>query len=291
MIKKPFLILILGFLTIFTIKPLEAIENNNREEKHEEKHIVVVVSSYNNSKWYKLNLSRIFEQKYSNYRVIYIDDCSDDGTGDLVRQFIKQSGHEHRVKLICNKDRKGAMYNLYHAIHSCNDKSIIITYDGDDWFKGGDALQTVNKAYDDSDVWMTYGQFETFPGAHLGICHPMPDYIVNSHSYRKQEWFTSHLRTFYAGLFKKIKKDDMLDEKGDFFAVAWDQCFMFPMLEMAQGRLKFIDKVLYVYNQANPLNDFRVRCAEQLYCERMIRRKPSYEPLDSHVAKRSFVIS
>ena len=256
-----------------------------------EKHIVVVVPSYNNSKWYQLNLSRIFDQKYSNYRVIYIDDCSDDNTGQLVEQFIKQSGHEHRVQLIKNKERKGAMYNLYQAIHSCDDKAIIITYDGDDWFKDGDALQTINRAYDDKNVWLTYGQFETFPGAHLGICHPMPDYIVNSHSYRKQEWFTSHLRTFYAGLFKKIKKEDMQDEKGNFYAVAWDQCFMFPMLEMARGRLKFIDKILYVYNQANPLNDFRVRCAEQLQCERVIRRKPAYEPLDEQVAKKSFVIS
>lgn len=244
-----------------------------------ERYIVVIIPSYNNSKWYALNLASVFQQKYTHYRIVYIDDCSLDGTGELVQKFVHQWGQDHRVTFIKNNERHGALYNLYHAIHACPDYAIIITLDGDDWFKGNDVLQTINSAYQDPYVWLTYGQFEEFPRGSLGICHPMPASVITAKNYRTQPWFTSHLRTFYAGLFKQIKKEDLMHD-GDFFSVTWDQAFMFPMLEMANGRIRFIDKILYVYNQANPLNDFRIHLQKQLACERIIRQKERYSALD-----------
>jgi len=55
-----------------------------------EKPIVVVIPSYNNSKWCDWNLSSVFQQKYNNYRVVYIDDCSNDNTYELVTEKVKQ---------------------------------------------------------------------------------------------------------------------------------------------------------------------------------------------------------
>ncbi len=256
-----------------------------------ERYIVVVIASYNNSKWYEKNLSTIFAQKYSNYHVIYINDCSCDKTFELVKNYVHKMGQSHRVTLIDNKERKGALYNLYYAIHSCPNRAIIITYDGDDWLPIGmtDVLQTINNAYADSNVWLTYGQYETFPGKHLGICHPMPDYIIEAKSYRKEHWFTSHMRTFYAGFFKRIKEKDFMIN-GEFPSVAWDQIFMFPMLEMAAGHIKFIDKIMYIYNEANPLNDFRQQLRKQLHYECLIRRKKCYKALDLKEAE-SFIVT
>ena len=45
-----------------------------------ERSIVVIIPSYNNVRWVEKNLMSVFEQKYENFRVIYIDDCSTDGT-------------------------------------------------------------------------------------------------------------------------------------------------------------------------------------------------------------------
>ena len=42
----------------------------------EHKPFVIVVPSYNNSSWVEKNLRSIFEQKYDNYRVVYINDAS-----------------------------------------------------------------------------------------------------------------------------------------------------------------------------------------------------------------------
>lgn len=249
-----------------------------------EKYIVVVIPSYNNARWYRPNLEQVFAQNYANYVVIYIDDCSSDNTYELVASYIKEAGQSHRVILMQNAQRKGALYNLYHAIHACSDRAIIVTLDGDDWLKGTEVLQLINRAYDDPKVWLTYGQYEEFPRGSLGICHPMPESVIQTRSYRTQKWFTSHLRTFYAGLFKKVKQEDLMLD-GEFFSVTWDQAFLFPMLEMADGHIKFIDQVIYMYNQANPLNDFKQKLCHQLYCERVIRARPRYEPLDPAQAK------
>lgn len=252
-----------------------------------ERPLVVVIPSFNNSTWYKLNLGTVFFQQYSNYRVIYIDDCSTDNTGDLVQQYIKDCGQQHRVTFIHNESNKGALHNLYYAIHSCQDHEIVLTLDGDDWFNNIRVMSIVNDAYKDPLVWMTYGQFQIYPTGQIGQCKPLPAYVVNARCYRNEDWITSHLRTFYAGLFKQIAKEDLF-YKGDFFKVTGDLAFMYPLLELADGRLKFIDTILYEYNLNNPLNDCRVRCGQQLYFERIIRRRSRYEPLDENIAYKLF---
>ena len=57
-----------------------------------EKKIVILIPSYNNSRWYKENLDSIINQNYSNYRIVYVDDCSPDNTGQLVETYIKECG-------------------------------------------------------------------------------------------------------------------------------------------------------------------------------------------------------
>ena len=46
---------------------------------------IYIVPSYNNKDWYKLNINSMISQKHTNWHMIYIDDCSDDGTFDLVK--------------------------------------------------------------------------------------------------------------------------------------------------------------------------------------------------------------
>ena len=245
-----------------------------------EKPLVVIIPSYKNSQWYQLNLDSIFNQKYSNYRVIYIDDCSPDGTGDLVQQYIHDHGLEHKITLIKNEVRQGALSNIYRAIHMCKDFEIMVTVDGDDWLKGDFVFARLNQAYADPKVWMTYGQYEDYPHGNQGNQKALPQGIIIKNVYREYDWVTSHLRTFYAGLFKKIKLEDFLFE-GSFFDVTWDMAFMFPMLEMSREHACFIPEVLYVYNQATPSNDFKTKLARQIHCDHLIRAKDKYQKLST----------
>jgi glycosyltransferase involved in cell wall biosynthesis len=244
-----------------------------------EKFIAVIIPSYNNIKWYQRNLDSVFGQRYSNYRVIYIDDASPDGTRDAVRQYVIDNNVQDKITVISNAVNKGALANIYDAVHSLPADTVCVTLDGDDWFAHEHVFEIINNAYADANVWMTYGNYTHYPDQKFNsCCADIPQHVIDQHAYRRYIWCASHLRTFYAWLFQKIKKEDLCDENG-FYRVTWDQAFMFPMLEMAAGRWRFISEILYVYNVQNPLNDFKVRLKEQLLTERIIRAKHPYAPL------------
>jgi len=252
----------------------------NYNKKRENKHIVVVIPSYNNIKWFEKNVDSVANQNYDNWSAIYIDDCSKDGTGDAVEKYIKDHKLEHKIKLIKNKIRCGAMANFYNVIHTCKDSDIIVVCDGDDWLKDKTVLSYINKVYQDNNVWMTYGQYEEFPSGNIGLCKQIPDVVTRHNHFRHYKWLSSHLRTFYAGLFKKIKKEDFMYEE-KFLPATGDMAAMFPMLEMAGDHAKFISKVLYVYNMDNPLNDYKERLELVLHLDKFVRGKEKYNRIDS----------
>jgi hypothetical protein len=252
--------------------------HGNVDEMISEKPIVVIIPSYNNTAWCQRNLDSIVNQKYSNFHIIYLDDCSPDGTGQRVQEYIETRHLEDKITLIRNQVRRGALANIYTAVHMCDDWAIVVTVDGDDWLKHDHVLARVNKEYVSNGAWMTYGHYEVYPDNKSEPQKEMRPAIINLNAYREWDWITSHLRTFYAWLFKRIKLQDFLFE-GSFFDVTWDMAFMFPMLEMAGERARPIPDILYVYNCANPINDFKTKVIRQLHCDKLIRSMPKYARL------------
>jgi hypothetical protein len=56
---------------------------------------------------------------------------------------------------------------------------------------------------------------------------------------------------------------------------------MLPMLEMAGERSQFVDKILYVYNVANPTRDGATKADRQEEVARYIRGKQKYNRIES----------
>ena len=118
----------------------------------EEKKFVIVITSYNNAEWFERNVGCLFTQLnnegtglYENYRIIYIDDCSPDGTAELVEKFIISENQQHRVTLIKNKTRKRALANIYYALQLCQPDEIVFNYDGDDWLANDYIFARINE--------------------------------------------------------------------------------------------------------------------------------------------------
>jgi glycosyltransferase involved in cell wall biosynthesis len=280
------------------------------EESTGEKAMVVVITSYKNEKWASLNIRSVLNQKYKNYRVIYIDDSSPDRTAikveRLLRFYSKKNkssfrkmsfdyGEEPDIQkttscfanqineqpvfftLVTNKVRSGALANIYRAVYSCADEEIIVTLDGDDWFFDEDVLRRLNEEYKKKEIWLTHGNMIEYPSDIIGWCQPVPLEVVESNSFRSFRC-PSHLRTFYAWLFKKIDLSDLLYQ-GNFFSMTWDMAMMYPMIEMAGDRHVFISQVNYVYNMINPINDNRVNAEWQRFLDGYIRSKKPYNRL------------
>lgn len=243
-----------------------------------EKSIVIVIPSYNNARWYGRNLQSVLSQNYTNFRVIYVDDCSPDGTGDLVETYLIDNDSDKKICLIKNSERRGALHNLYTMIHMSDNDDIIVTLDGDDWLPDNDVLARLNEVYSSGEIWLTYGQFQMHPSGAKGWASPMPDYIVENNAFRDFQHLPTHLRTFYSWLFKQIKLEDLLYQ-GDFYPMTWDQVMMFPMIEMAGERHQFISDIMYVYNEGNNISDHYVSRQLQAHLAQIIRQKSRYKRL------------
>lgn len=254
---------------------LEAIPENHS--------FVIVIPSYNNLLFYRKNLISALEQRYQRYRIVYIDDCSTDGTADAVEKFVAEFSSKISFSLVRNQANRGALANLYDAVHECDPNEIIVVLDGDDWLAHEFVLKKLNWIYSQRDTWLTYGQYIEYPRYFLGRSEPIPSSLLtpeNLHQLRQKRWMTSHLRTFYASLFHKIERQDLL-WNGEMAKVASDVAIMFPMVEMALGHSRFVSEVLYVYNSEQPLNDHAVRLAAQLEADKYFRSLKPYKPVSS----------
>ena len=244
---------------------------------------VILICSYKNEKWAYNNLKSACHQASTKpYHVICVNDCSPDNTGAIMDEYVKAHKLESKVTVIHNKERCGALANIYNAVHSVADHKIIVSLDGDDTLAHNNVLLRLEQEYKDPDIWLTYGSFtpRLWPDS-----YEMTEKIVRKYEIRKKGKYMSALRTFKAGLFKKIKKEDLMYE-GKFFPVAQDTAIIIPMLEMASPlkphskiRFKKIWDILYNYNTHNPISDHRVSAQLQNFFDKHIRSLKPYKPL------------
>lgn len=130
---------------------------------------------------------------------------------------------------------------------------------------------------------MTYGSYAEFPKNVRGkFAKQISDYVINNNLFRESEWLSSHLRTFRYKLWDNIdKKDFISSQTGRYVKAAWDLAFVYPMLEMAGKRARYVKDILYVYNRSNPLNEDKVNHGVQLAEESEVRQKSKYSLLES----------
>lgn len=241
----------------------------------------VIVPVHNAEKWIGRCIESILTQNYLNYKLYVIDDHSDDQTWEIIKGY--------NVYCKRNKTRVGALANIVRGVKQFNKNDIIVTVDGDDYLADDHVLSYLNEVYQ-ADVWLTYGSFTPLSGRYSGTCQSLEhthtvdetgkwvDNYLTSQTYRRSGvWVTSHLRTFRKWLWDNIKDEDLRD--GDYYRTAWDMAFMYPMIEMAGKHILFIEKILYIYNDLNPMCDGTVDPQLQIQTGKSIQSKPIYKEL------------
>lgn len=285
-------------ISLFMISsgPIQSSKKQHQEfRKTGDVEFVIVIPSYKNENWAAENLASACNQKSSRpFKVICINDCSPDRTGEIMEEYVREHHLESMVTIIHNEKRLGAMANWYNTIHKhIPDHKVVVNLDGDDLLAHDQVLLTLEKYYRDPDVWLTYGSAIAHPSKEpiWYMSQEMPKEVFEKKELRKHPFITQHLRTFKAGLFKKIKKEDLEIEGVDLVP---DMAFMIPMLEMcspttssAKNHSRFIPEILYYYRTNNPLNLFRTHAEEQLQADKRLRAQKPYQPLDSLFARSS----
>ena len=70
--------------------------------------ISIIVPCYNVSKYVSKCLDSLINQTYKNIEIILVDDCSNDNTRDILKEYLKK---DNRIKLICNKKNSGLSFS------------------------------------------------------------------------------------------------------------------------------------------------------------------------------------
>ncbi|MGC2310863.1 MAG: glycosyltransferase family A protein [Candidatus Babeliaceae bacterium] len=264
-------------------KGTQKIENTdeNNEKDCQKKSFVIVTAGRNAEKYCEWCVKSLLQQNYTYVRFIIIDDASTDNTYPIVHKTIAEYGQGKDITLIRNEVRQGALANYYYAIWEfVQDYEIVVIVDLDDALDGSEVLNYLNSVYSNpcQEIWLTYGQFRNLRAGTRGFCCPMPEHIVKANAFRQWQHGPSHLRTFYAWLFKRIKEED-LKWHGCFFEMTYDLAIMFPMIEMARDHFMFIDRVLLIYNDGNPLSDHHINWQLQQRIATYLRAQQPYGPL------------
>jgi hypothetical protein len=154
-----------------------------------------------------------------------------------------QQAERHTYQHAVNGTGRGLLENLLPIWRALPDDEVIVWLDGDDWLAHDHALETVAAAHA-AGALVTYGQFITDRGA-LGFCGPVAGDV------RSGPWRFSHLKTFRAGLIKRMRESDFRRTDRAYLDVAIDQAIMLAVVEMAAERAVFVPNVLAVYNTAH----------------------------------------
>ena len=91
----------------------------------------------------------IRRQNYTNYRIIQIDDNSDDDTISKTIVYLdKYPFLKERTSIVVTRYERNALFNRHYAnMNYCKDDDIVVDLDSDDWLIGRQAFQLVNSLY------------------------------------------------------------------------------------------------------------------------------------------------
>ena len=237
----------------------------------------IVSPFYNAESYLPQCIQSIKRQKYENFQCTLIDDMSTDNSYEVARQL---TDSDDRFRVVKNTNKKFALHNIVDAISSANQnpEDVIILLDADDWFSSDFCLNHLNMLYSDDDCWMTYGSYVMFPHAIKGPePSEYPKHIIDNNLYRSDVWRASHLRTFRFHLWGKLDTEDLKDQDGNYYKMAYDQAIMLPLIEMSSERCKYVPEIMHVYNKANPLNVDKIKAQEQKQTALNIRKKSKYK--------------
>ena len=236
--------------------------------------MIILTTTFNCEKFIERCLFSIMSQSFKDFKCYITDDMSTDGTVDKIKSAIKNDTRFVLIENHCKFYQPGN-YDQVIRFRAVDGDEICVEVDGDDWLPNPKIFEKINEVYQDKNVWMTSGSFKYHDGR-PGFANPPQKFT----EIRKQTFTLSHLRTWKAWLWKKIEIEDLKDDDGNYWSVAGDLAFMFPMLEMSgEEHYRFLPEILYIYNESNPLNDHKVNMPNVIQTVNKIRSKRGYSKI------------
>ena len=168
--------------------------------------------------------------------------------------------------LLSNVQNVGAVFNQINTIKNLESDSIVMLLDGDDWlFHENDIFDYYNNLYLDGTDF-SYGSCWSLVDNIPLISQPYPQEVIDNKSFRSHQfnWGLpyTHLRTFRKKLIDGIDESVFKDDSGNWFRAGGDVATFYNIIERAT-KITTVTRIVYVYNDVNPLNDYKINGTEQ----------------------------
>lgn len=215
---------------------------------------IAVITCFRNAGIYLQRcIESIKQQNYDNYHVYLVDDASDDACTERVIL-------DSHFTLIQRTECMEALQNQHDILlNYCDEDDIALFLDGDDWLLGNDVFMYINRLFNQSGCWVSYGQCSK-DTSNYKLCVPPKFRDEKDLCHLGEELkYPIHPRCHRAGLYHRIADQDpeyrcLKDEDGAFYTLSSDYAHMRAMFQLAgPERVRFVDKLLYAYNTSNPL--------------------------------------
>lgn len=239
-----------------------------------EKTIHVIVPFYNAKDYIVKCAESIAAQNYDNYLALFVDDGSTDDGDVLLKKYIDSLPIGIKSKFLIEKGhRNGALANQYNMIvEYCHDtKGLIMLIDGDDALPNNPNIFTYyNNLFSTTPVQFSYGSCWSMADRIPLIAEAYPPEVIENKHYReyKLTWGIpyTHLRVFTRNLVGKIDKTKLLDNnKQYYYKAGGDAALFYALIEECEGpeQIHVCPEIHYLYNDLNPINDYKVNSEEQ----------------------------
>lgn len=208
--------------------------------------IVVITPAFNCSQKIERTLYSIAGQTYHNWRMIVIDDMSNDNTLQKVKNFSERNNLEEKIKVISRQEKFGETRNTFDIVKSLDENDIVVRVDAGDFITDLGCFEYINALYNQYDpavLWTAHRWAFT----DNNISGPIDPKI----SVYEQPWSSSHLKTFRVKDFLGLNEKNFKDDLGNWIMIGCDQAVFLPMMERARRkgrRLIFFPRVMYHYD-------------------------------------------
>lgn len=234
-----------------------------------EQKIIIVSPFYNAANYIERCIASVAAQDYDNYLHILIDDHSTDNGYEIAEKYINNlpNGLSDHFLLVSNPKNCGAVYNHISTIRQQDLDSIIMLLDGDDSLVNRpDVFTYYNRIHYDADF--TYGSCWSMVDNIPLISQPYPPDVSTAKNYKNYRFNWNmpytHLRTFKAKLIKDEPDSKFQDSSGNWFKAGGDNATFYTALSNCDpNRVFVVSDIVYNYNDASPINDYKVNKLEQ----------------------------
>lgn len=211
-----------------------------------EEKVDILVATYNGEKYLKEQIESLLNQTYKNIQIIISDDCSKDGTREILKQYEKND----KIKIFYQEKNLGYVKNFEFLLKQVQSELYMLC-DQDDVWKEEKVQKSVEKLKQE-DLDLVFGDLEVVDENLNMVLKSYADYMHLSHKIKKycNDYRLQYLYNCMTGctiLSKKIFLDKILPIPIDSKYLIHD--YWIGLIVSLNGKVGYIKESYILYRQ------------------------------------------